>query len=350
VSNTHYACSEQFGSIHDPPLQIVESADDGDCLFHALVNYGLAMNFVPFLKSEQAIRFELVDYMIQHFEKYKDSIPIKERHRPANQTDDENRMLQIYEMTQPNVWSTDVGDLFPIVVADCYGLNVMIYNIVESEQSMVQHMHRTEIIHSSRSPVIYLLRIHNNHFNLFLPADVVGPNFSNAAWNNRPAAAASSSNKKKSMRKIKNNVNNLSKALNSMKLSKNAKKSTRKKKKNNNNNNNNNALAAAIAASLQMKNNNSKHDVNNIFNLSKKKKPSKKVAQPGQAMSPPRRSSRIAASKKNNKQKFLNEIQEMYSYRNANQNAYRGDLFNRIQKSALTNKNKDELVGSLFGM
>jgi hypothetical protein len=385
VSNTHAACAEQFGSVHAPRLRIVESADDGDCLFHALVNYGLAMNFVPFLKSEQAIRFELVDYMIEHFEEYKESIGIK-NDKPANQTIDDNRMLQIYEMATPKVWSTDVGDLFPKVISDCYGLNVIIYNIVESEHSMVRHIHDTKFIHAPGSPVIYLLRIHNNHFNLFLPADVVGPNFSNAARNNQPAAAAaSSSNINKQVNKIKHNVNNLSRKLHRVKLSNRSNNnanlaaaiaaskqealSATKKKKNNNNAN----LAAAIAASLVM-NNNSKNDVNNIFNLSKKKKLSKKVAQSGEAApsrryytrsskasndnirnnKPPVNTKQSAIVKKSEimKQKLMEEIGKLYQTNIPTVfERLRNDIISRIQRSrTLIPEHKKELLDFLPSM
>lgn len=346
-TNTHRACADYFGLQHQPPLYVENSKNDGDCFFHSLVNYGEAMNFAPLLKSKKAIRFEMIDYLMDNYEELSLYIPILNNGNNSRSNDDK-RLEKIEEMRKPRVWFSDIGDIFPQILSRLYNLNVIIYNIIDEVNytqkgqygSMTQVVQRIKSEERPDGPTIYLLRTHDNHYDLFLPVESSSSASSASSASASASASASSSHVQKSIKKVKNNVNQLSNAIHQMKMENNVNKifNLKTKKK---------VVRSSKAAALSPR----KKSVSPPKNKTVRRSSRLVQANASQkkSSSPIRRT--VTKSKKNKvtKNDFMSEIEGLFqmNMNNVEMQYVKQNLMNRILSSSLSDEEKAELISIL---
>lgn len=350
--SAHSTCAKRFAEIHDPPLEIKSNPGGGNCLFYSIAQYGQMMNFEPLKKTHQELRREMVDYALDHLEEIQEYIVQNNINNDSNNNNNNNNnnnyeeknameivLEKITNMYQDKIWYSEMGDIMPQILSRVYPINVMIYNVYDTSTENVENddvIQPVPFYHHPDSPWIYILRVHDGHFELMYPKEAT-----------KEKKLSVHVKKEKNKLQQQNNLQALTNSLESIYLS--------------------NQVAAKPTSTLLNQKNASlrKKSVSPPKNrstrrssrLSEKTSPQKKSVSPPKTRStrkskssPVRRT--ITKSKKNkpNKNAFMSEIEGLFemNMNEAEMHRVKQNLMNRILSSNLSEDDQAELLSILM--
>jgi hypothetical protein len=202
-------CAERFAS--SLGLQIIETADDGNCFYDSLSKYGAITKDVATNKTHLKLRQEVVRYMIAHRAEYAAAL-IPDNPKAPVPTDVQIK-AQLETYLRPYTWAGALGDVFPQVAARVLNINITIYDVTRKGGviNMIAMGNAPEGEPDPARPVVQLLRTNGNHFRLLMP---IGTNLSAIA----PPAAAALPNGRRVTAKKPNMIGNTAAALAAVKL------------------------------------------------------------------------------------------------------------------------------------
>lgn len=238
-------CATEFAKQHQPPLVLHHTADDGNCLFDSLQQFGKHMNHAPLQKdprnsnkSESTIMYlrrKLVEYAMNHIGELYDYF----EQENGNSSPEE----KILGLLEDGAWFSEMGDIAPEIIPGAFRVNMELYNIYRTDQKNSSRKFLPDRIllryieYDPSAPTIKLVRIYDGHYQWFSEAGVEPHPPIHAA----SAAASASSmgfNKfKNENQKLnsQNQLNSLVASMNKLKLSPKKSASTKKSVKSNKN-------------------------------------------------------------------------------------------------------------------
>jgi hypothetical protein len=159
-------CAKEFADSQG--LQIIETADDGNCFYDSLSKYGSRTGNPATNKSHLVLRREIVGAMIRDQAEYAPFFVPNDPNAAVPSNDDIREQLKSY--LRPYQWSGPLGDIFPQVAAKVLNINITIYDVRNNGTvSMIAMGNGPGGIPNPALPVVSLLRTNGNHFRLLVP-------------------------------------------------------------------------------------------------------------------------------------------------------------------------------------
>jgi hypothetical protein len=159
-------CAQRFAS--SLGLQIVETADDGNCFYDSLSKYGARTGNAATNKTHLELRREVVTYMINHRAEFTPALIPDNPNAPVPTNAEILAQLRTY--LRPYTWAGALGDVFPQVAARVLNINITIYDITAGGRiNKIAMGNAAEGEPDPARPVIQLLRTNGNHFRLLVP-------------------------------------------------------------------------------------------------------------------------------------------------------------------------------------
>jgi hypothetical protein len=166
------ACAQDFAAANG--FEVIETADDGNCFYDSVSKYGQRTGNPAVDKPHMELRREVVQYMINNQALYAAAlIPDNPKARVPTPAQITARLTRFFKS---RTWSGGLGDIFPQVAAQVFGINITIYDIkFDRSINMIAMGPGPQGGPDPALPVINLIRTNGNHFRLLWPAAAPPP-------------------------------------------------------------------------------------------------------------------------------------------------------------------------------
>jgi hypothetical protein len=158
-------CAERFAA--SLGLQIIETADDGNCFYDSLSKYGAITKDAATNKTHLVLRREVVTFMINHRDEFAAALIPDDPKAPV--PTNAQILARLRHYLSPYTWAGGLGDVFPQVAARVLNINITIYDIAAGRINMIAMGNAPEGEPDPARPVVQLLRTNGNHFRLLMP-------------------------------------------------------------------------------------------------------------------------------------------------------------------------------------
>jgi hypothetical protein len=166
------ACAQDFADANG--FEVIETADDGNCFYDSVSKYGQRTGNPAVNKPHMELRREVVQDMINNQAQYAAAlIPDNPKARVPTPAQITARLTRFFKS---RTWSGGLGDVFPQVGAQVFGINITIYDIkVDRSINMIAMGPGPQGGPDPALPVINLIRTNGNHFRLLWPLGAAVP-------------------------------------------------------------------------------------------------------------------------------------------------------------------------------
>ena len=152
--------------LEDEHIQLIRIPPDGDCFFNSIATYfkNKGINI-----THQELRAKVIAYMEEHREAY---LPffVVESDKPSVVKATLTRQLN--QLKKPGFWNNQLADFIPQQAPKALDINIRLHEVDYAGNTISVHILRDDnkpFIITDKYPIIDVLRINNNHYELLRP-------------------------------------------------------------------------------------------------------------------------------------------------------------------------------------